>query len=280
MRLDRFRALAGAAVAAALATGLLAACGGDDDPQAITFTGTEKAGITGPSSAETGSAEITFENDGKETSDLQLLRVEGDHSAAEVAKALGDASQGKPFPDWFFAGGGAGTTAAGESQVITEVLEPGTYYAVSTAGAPDPKKFAAVEVTGDASDEELEADGGEVEAIDYGFKASGLKAGENEILFSNTGAQPHHILASRFIRGDATAADAEKFLKSGPGAGGKPPLIQKGSQDTAVVEGGDSQLVTLNLKPGRYALYCFISDRQGGPPHVIKGMVDEVEVSE
>ena len=276
----RFRLLVPAAIATLLATGFLGACGSDDDPQSLTFKGTEKNGITGPSSAETGAAEITFENDGKETSDLQLLRVEGDHSASEVAKALGDASQGNPFPDWFFAAGGAGTTAAGESQVVTEVLEPGTYYAVSTAGAPDPKKFAAVDVTGDASDEELEADGGEVEAIDYGFKASGLKAGENEILFSNTGAQPHHILASRFIRDDATAADAEKFLKSGPGAGGKPPLIQKGSQDTAVVEGGDSQLVTLNLKPGRYAFYCFISDRQGGPPHVIKGMVDEVEVSE
>ena len=274
---NRFRALAGAFIAVALATGLLAACGGDDDPQALTFTINGKGEVTGPGSADTGEAEITFQNDGKETSDLQLLRVKGDHSASEVAKALGAASQGGPFPDWFYAGGGAGTTAAGESQVVTEVLEPGTYYGVSTAGEPDPKAFAAVEVTGDASDEELEADGGEVQAIDYGFEGSGLEAGENEILFSNTGAEPHHILASRFA-GDATVADAKKFLQSGPGQGGEPPLIQKGSQDTAVVEGGESQLVTLNLKPGRYALYCFISDRQGGPPHVIKGMVDEVNV--
>jgi hypothetical protein len=266
------RTLASAAVVALAAAGLVA-CGGDDDPQSLTFEGTEK-GITGPSSAETGSAEITFQNNGKETSDLQLIRVEGDHSTAEVAKALGAAGRGKPFPDWFFAGGGAGTTAAGESQVVTEVLEPGTYYGVNTGGPPDPKAIAAVEVTGDASDEELEADG-EIQAIDYGFKASGLEAGENEILFSNTGAQPHHILASKTI-GDATAADAEKFFKSD--SSGKPPLVQKGSQDTAVVEGGESQLVTLNLKPGRYVLYCFISDRQGGPPHALKGMVDEVEV--
>jgi hypothetical protein len=45
-----------------------------------------------------------------------------------------------------------------------------------------------------------------------------------------------------------------------------------------VIEGGEGQLVTLYLKPGRYVLFCFISDRQGGPPHAIKGMVDEVEV--
>jgi hypothetical protein len=36
--------------------------------------------------------------------------------------------------------------------------------------------------------------------------------------------------------------------------------------------------VNLDLKPGRYAFYCFISDRQGGPPHAVKGMVAEVEV--
>ena len=45
-----------------------------------------------------------------------------------------------------------------------------------------------------------------------------------------------------------------------------------------MIEGGEGQLVTLDLKPGRYALYCFITDREGGPPHALKGMVDEVEV--
>ena len=45
-----------------------------------------------------------------------------------------------------------------------------------------------------------------------------------------------------------------------------------------MLEGGEGQLVTLDLKPGRYVLFCFITDRQGGPPHALKGMVDEVEV--
>jgi hypothetical protein len=45
-----------------------------------------------------------------------------------------------------------------------------------------------------------------------------------------------------------------------------------------VIEGGESQLVTADLEPGRYALLCFISDRQGGPPHAVKGMVDELEI--
>ncbi len=31
-------------------------------------------------------------------------------------------------------------------------------------------------------------------------------------------------------------------------------------------------------KSGKYAALCFIPDRQGGPPHVAKGMVSELTV--
>ncbi len=47
------------------------------------------------------------------------------------------------------------------------------------------------------------------------------------------------------------------------------------------MDGGRAELVTANLEPGSYAFFCFVSDKQtGGPPHVVKGMVSEVEVSE
>ena len=50
---------------------------------------------------------------------------------------------------------------------------------------------------------------------------------------------------------------------------------------STVLDGGKSQIVTANLEAGRYAFLCFISDKQtGGPPHVVKGMVSEVEVTE
>jgi hypothetical protein len=285
MRLDRIRlprrALAVGA-AAALATAGLAACGGgDDDAQTLDISVTEKvkaSEITVPNSAEAGLAEITYTNTGVEGHDLTLVRVEGDHSAADAIKGLGGVIEGKPFPDWFFAGGGVSVTAPGQSRTVTQVLKPGTYYAFDTEqleGPPDPKTVPAIEVTGEASDDELpEADGGEIEAIDYGFKASGLTAGNNEILFANTGAQPHFIEAAP-LKGDATVEDVKKAFKSN----GRPPLKETGTQTTAVLEGGDNQLVTLNLKPGKYALLCFISDREGGPPHTIgEGMIGEAEV--
>jgi hypothetical protein len=262
-------------VVTALIASALAACGGEDE-QSLTFTITEEGKqrkVAGPQSAEAGTAEITLKNEAKGGNDLQLIRVEGDHSAQEVVDGLGKAGNGQPFPDWFFAGGGIGGTKPDESGTVTQVLQPGTYYALSTEGRPSAKSVAVVEVSGEESDDELPEADATVTAVEYGFDAEELPSGTVEIDFENDGAQPHHLLASQLI-GDSTAADVERFFKTEKG---KPPLREEG-EATAVIEGGEGQTVTFNLKPGRYAFYCFISDRQGGPPHVFKGMVDEFEV--
>ena len=191
------------AIVALAATGLVA-CGDDGgNAQTLTFNVADKS-ITGPTSADPGEAEITLTNDGKEEADLQLFRIEGQHSAAEVGQALGGAIRGQALPDWFFAGGGVGTTPAGESLTVTQVLEPGTYYAFNTGteGPPDPESAPAVEVTGDPSDDELSDTDATVRTIDYGFETEGdLQVGENEVTFENAGAQPHHVIAQRDRRG-------------------------------------------------------------------------------
>lgn len=273
-RLSR-QAVAGLAVLS-MAVGL-AACGSDsEDAQTLTFTlsGDGKAAkLSGPGSADTGLAEITLKNESDREGEAQLIRVEGDRTPEEVTEGLEAATEGKAFPEWFFAGGGVGTTAAGESQTVTQVLEPGTYYAFDTEGQIDASTAPAVEVSGDASNETVEADE-TIDAFEYGFETESLSSGKVEVAFDNTGAQPHHLLAAP-LTGDATAEDVEQFFKSEKG---KPPFAEKGFQSTAVIEGGEGQLVTLDLEPNRYVLFCFISDRQGGPPHALKGMVDEVEV--
>jgi hypothetical protein len=276
---SRFVLRSCACLIAAIAMFGLAACGSSDsdDAQKLTYTVASKGKavtIEAPESAEAGLAEITLTNDSKAEADLQLIRVEGDRSAEEVVKGLGEAIQGKSFPDWFFAAGGIGTLGAGESATVTQVLQPGDYYAFNTEGGPPDAKSAAVtEVTGEESDETVEGDA-TVDAVEYAFNAETLPSGATEIAFDNIGAQPHHLIASK-LKGDATAEDLEKFFKTEQGT---PPVEEKGTKSTAVLEGGEGQLVTLDLEPGRYALYCFITDREGGPPHALKGMVDEVEV--
>lgn len=278
-RASRAQRVVPACIAAALAALALAACGDEEETQALTYTVTDQGKgtkIEGPASAETGFAEITFRNEGKGGSDLQLIRVEGDHSADEVIEGIDAAVKGKPLPDWFFAGGGVGVTGPSESQAVTQVLVPGTYYAFDTEGnqgPPDPKSLPALKVSGEEADDEIDADA-TVSAIEYGFEAEEVPSGKIEIDFENAGAQPHHLIASPLV-GDATAEEVEEFFKTEKG---KPPLSEKGTVSTAVLEGGEGQAVTLDLKPGRYAFYCFITDRQGGPPHALEGMVDEFEV--
>jgi hypothetical protein len=280
IRGSRFALSLCACLAALLAVGALASCGGssDDDAQELSFEAQSKGKavtISAPDKAEAGLAEITLTNDTDSSADLQLIRVEGDHSAEEVVEGLGKAIQGQAFPEWFFAAGGVGTLEAGESATVTQALKPGSYYAFNTEGGgpPDPKSVAVTEVGGEESDAEIEGED-TVEGAEYVFNAETLPSGATEIAFDNIGAQPHHLIASK-LKGDATAEDVEKFFKTEQGA---PPLEEKGTKSTAVLEGGEAQLVTLNLEPGRYALYCFITDREGGPPHALKGMVDEVEV--
>jgi hypothetical protein len=262
---------------AGLAAAAFAACGEDEAQQLAYTLSTEgkESTISGPQSAEAGLAEISLDNQAKREGEMQLIRVEGDHSAQEVIDVLGGVVEGKPFPDWFFAGGGVGTTKAGESQTVTQALMPGTYYAVDLEGEGPPKaeNVPAIEVSGEESSEEVEADT-TVTAVDYAFEAEELPSGEVEIDFENAGEEPHHLIASPIV-GDATAEQVEAFFKTEKG---EPPLREKGTQSTAVLEGGEGQAVTFDLEPGRYAFYCFISDREGGPPHVFKGMVDEIEV--
>jgi len=266
------------ALIAALA---LAACGDSDseDAQELGFTVEAKGKsttVTAPETAETGLAEITLTNDSDSEADLQLLRVEGDRSPEEVVEGFGEAIQGKSFPEWLFAAGGVGTLGAGESATVEQVLQPGDYYAfnLESGGPPSPQEAAVTEVTGEESDAEIEEGDATVEAAEYVFNTDTLPSGEVEIDFDNIGAQPHHLIASP-IKGDATAEEVEKAFKEEKGP---PPLEEKGTLSTAVIEGGEAQLVEMDLEPGRYALYCFITDREGGPPHAFKGMVDEVEV--
>lgn len=261
--------------AAAVAAMAFVACG-EEEEQSLTYTLTDKGKATelsGPSSADSGLTEITFDNESGKEGDLQLIRVEGDHSAAETVEGLEKASNGQPFPDWFFAGGGAGAIAGGDSQTVSQVLEPGTYYAFDVEGGIDADSAIALEVSGEQSDDAVEADA-TVSAFEYGFESDSLAGGETEVVFENSGAQPHHIVYAP-LKGDATSKEVEDFLKSEKG---KPPFDDKDVRSTAVIEGGEEQLVTLDVDPGRYVLLCFISDRQGGPPHALKGMVGEVEM--
>jgi hypothetical protein len=279
-----------------------AACGDDDDSSngggsahtaetteatQVTFTTTEpskgKVAIDGPETIEAGVVELTLDNSGKSPHDAQILRVEGDRTADEVISNTTDSDEGAPIPEWIVDGAGVGTTAPGETNTVTQVLEPGTYFLIDSESAPGSEEqnsrnggVAKFEVTGEGGGELPETEAS-ITAEDYSFESEGIKAGNNRLTFENAGEELHHIIAMPLAEG-ATFAEAEKLFKSNEEPKGPPPVDFENGVSTAVIDGGQSQVVDLEFQKGKYALVCFITDRKGGPPHVAMGMISELDV--
>ena len=222
---------------------------------------------------------IELTNTGKAFHEAQLIRLDGNHTPEEALKVI--TAEGTPGPGWIHAAGGTGPAPPGGSSSATQRLQPGTYmiYDAPFQNQGQGLKFgvASFQVEGEAGRGELPSKPANVEAYDYGFKASGLKTGKNTIEFSNRGSEPHHLIAAPYKPGATLAAVREAF---GRGQGGpEPPLDFDNTSYTARIDGGTKQITELQLdKPGKYALLCFVSDRNGGPPHVAKGMITEATV--
>jgi len=272
-----------------LAAALLAAgCGGGGEqaaPAALAIEATEpgpgRYRLVAPESVKAGVVELRLRNSGRERHEVQLLRLDDDHSVEEALRVV-SAEDGR-IPDWFHAAGGVGATAPGALARATVELEEGRYHLVDTGSGEGERSFAqrgavaALTVTeGDGGGELPEADG-EIEMQDYGFEAAGLRPGVNTLTLRNTGDELHHTVVVP-IAGDASIEAVRTFLTSDEPPAGSPPVDFRTATATAVLDGGLAQTAQLDLKAGRYAFVCFITDRAGGPPHVEKGMLAEVLV--
>lgn len=251
----------------------------------VTEQGKDKFGMSAPQSVKAGLVEISLKAPPVKgaSHDAQLVKVEGNHTVAEVLKFI--SQEGAPTPDWLFAAGGVGLIKAGASGTATQQLTPGRYFILDT-GEPEGenvKSFAEngataeLEVTGEAGAVELPKAAGKVTAEDYTFRTTGLKAGKNDIEFDNAGRELHHLIAFQYRKG-VDLADVKKAFSREGESSGPPPVDFESAVGTAVLEGGTKQVTSLELKPGKYALVCFISDRKGGPPHVAKGMITEASI--
>jgi hypothetical protein len=281
---------------------LLAACGSDGgdrgteatappEPAKVTVTATasgKQVKLDVPAQLEAGATELTLVNNTKEAAELQLVQLDEGHSLAEFYPAL--ESEGAPIPAWLRAFGGVGETSAGQTRTVVVLLNPGTYQWFSGTtpeqeGAQPQYRRGAVgslEVTGGAAGAQLPATAAQITAKelapdDYRFEASGLKAGANQITFSNGGGQLHHVVMARLAEG-ATIDKAQEFFAT-EDFKGPPPIDFDASEITAVLDAGGKEVDTVELQSGSYALLCFVTDRSGGPPHVIKAkMIQEVKV--
>ena len=270
------------------AAGLLAAgvavalpslgCGGDDEesakttatlPVTVTELSPGRARYSAPRSIPAGLTRITLKNEGKEPHKAQLVRIQGNHSIAEARRAS------RPFPKWLYTEGGVGVTEPGETDSVVQRLDPGRYYITGNYG--EKGRVAPLRVRGKKTSAGLPSTSGSIVTNEYSFIASGLKAGTNAVEFANDGFEPHHAVVAPVQRG-GSVGQLRRFLRGkGPIPVGDVVDLER-ARETSILERGQRQVVRLRLKPGKYALLCFVPDRRGGPAHVVKGMVDGIAV--
>lgn len=254
---------------------VLAACGDDDDGGGSAQVFEVEArddGLTAPSAARPGAIEIRFTNSGKQEHSAQIVSLDG-HTVDEVKKA-GDAwgDQGKALPEWITFHGGIGNMRPGTSTTAVVELEPGDYAFFDIEGRGK-KPYSEFTVEGDDADDLPETDG-TVEAREYSFTGSNLTAGRGQVRFENVGEEPHHLVAAP-LRPGKTIGDVRNFIKTEKG---EAPIDEDKIFDTAILAGGASAVIDVDLQSGDYALLCFVPDRAGGPPHAVKGMVSAASV--
>jgi hypothetical protein len=236
--------------------------------------------IDGPHSLARGAVRFAVTNDGKTERGAALVAVAGDHSVDETFTALSKARDGAPTPNWVRWAGGIGVIHPGQRGTFTVDLTPGRYYVIDRSFQGKPAAVAKLtakaqlEITQQGKPAPLPTAGSSITASEYRFRVRGLAAGRHTVRLENAGIEPHNFVVSP-IREGKTLADVKKYVADGSGA---PPVDFSRETISGTLAGGTRENLPLDLKPGRYALLCFASDRAGGPPHVAKGMLNEVTV--
>lgn len=291
------------AVLALLAAVALAACGSSSKKKSNTngagTTGTTGANVdvsiaesgktakfTVPASVKGGLQTLTLSNKGKKPHGAQLVRIEGNHTPQDVLKEIG--SNSNKTPSWLRAEGGLGAIPPGKTAAATVTLEPGKYMVFDPpngpsgpSGAPPYSQFAVAGGQGGT----LPSTPTTITAAEpgkdkYRWDISGqLKPGTQNVTFDSKGKQAIHLIGAFRLNGNASQAEILKALSSN--SNGPPPKFvdQRSFYTSAVLDGGKSETTPITFTgPGKWVLFCPLTDRDGGKEHFKEGLLKVVTV--
>lgn len=222
---------------------------------------------------------INLSNKGKAPHGVQLIQYTGNHTMADVLKQLGTNSD--VIPSWAKLDGGIGSVDPGATGAATVNLDAGNYVLVDAAalGGPSsgPPATAGIKFSGGSAGDLPSTTADVTAATDghdrYKWDISGLKAGKNDITFDSKGDDAIHLILAAPLKGKVPPlSQIQKDLASN----GPPPAYVDPSaiQSTAVLDGGVTQTLSLDLKPGKYLFFCPLVDRDGkGKPHDQEGLL-------
>lgn len=238
-------------------------------------------GFRGPDRLEPGMVNLQVVNTGKQSHQMQLVKLEEGHTAADFAAAI--KADPVHIPRWSRLVGGPNGVVEGARASTLQVLTPGDYVLVCwmpdasgtphltlgmtksvtvTAGTPKP----APEIIPDIM----------ITLADFSYKLSKpITAGAHTFLVVNQGHQVHETLVVQLpSKGSAKAFGAA--LTPGKPSAGAPPGKPIGG--VVGLAPGDRALFQMTFAPGHYGLLCLFPDHDNGQPHFEKGMTLEFDV--
>ena len=282
----RLKRIACGAVALAALMGGLTACGDDkDEPVALTVKATssgEKFAFDMPKEMDGGVVDLTLDNQDSQPHEIGLVRVKDGTTQKDVHDELLASDEGAPVPDFILGVAGVGFAAPSQTATASQDLAEGTYVYFCTFGEDegvhyDNGMLGTVEVKNEKGKGDLPEADQSITATEYSFDIDGLTAGTHKLKFTNDGKQLHHAVMFPVAEG-ATLDQAKAFFATDDEPEGPPPVDFESGTNTIVLGGGQEQVVDVTLQKGDYVVICFMTDKEGGPPHVAKGMIGEATV--
>jgi plastocyanin len=284
----QYRRFAAGAIALAALVGTLAACGDDSDdtasktddtaaaaaPVDLTVKATSSDGRFAfdlPAEISGGMVNLTLDNADEQPHEIALVKVAEGTKPEQVADEW-LSQDGAPIPDFVLgAVAGVGNAAPHQKATSTQNIAPGTYVYFCTFGDGEQVHYkngmlGEVTVKDSKGTGELPSADNTIVAEDYTFSNVHLKASDGAVKvdFKNIGPNQFHHAQLFPVKDGATDEQIASDLSSE----GEPQYIDfPNGTGTMVLAPGQEQVTDLTLKPGKYVMVCFISDKAGGPPH-------------
>ncbi|MBI3953592.1 MAG: hypothetical protein HY330_03680 [Chloroflexi bacterium] len=288
-----------ALLGALLASGVvLAACGGGAAAIPVVSVAAADFSFALPDTISGGLTRLQLKNTGKESHHAQFVRLNDGvtvqqfqstlQGALQAAATEGPAALGRVFALVTFTGGPAPIGPGGTSEAVAN-LAAGQYlllcFIPSPDGVPHLAKGMIKPLTVSAGPAKPPAEPsakGTVSLGDFAFVGlPSLSSGKATLKVTNIGKEPHEMGVLR-LKGVPAAQLKQMLTAPPPPAGAAPPAGPPPYEDAGGLQAimpGATAWATLDLKPGDYAVVCFVpSGANRGAPHVALGMFSSFTV--
>jgi hypothetical protein len=235
-----------------------------------------------PDQIPAGLTTFKLTNGGKEMHHVTLIKLDSGKTYNDLIEGIKNMKPGTHPPGWVIPAGGPNAAAPTSSSSLTQVMQPGNYAIVcfipDAKGVPHVMKGMSkpLTVTENATANMIEPNADiTVTLKDYKFDFSTpLTAGKHTLKIETAPGQPHEFTFFQLNPGK-TPADLTKYVETG--MQGPPPGMPLGG--VSAIGAGMPAFYEVDLKPGDYAIICFLEDAKDGKPHYTHGMIQQIKVT-